>query len=61
MSKIKYCPECKSDKVIKKGMRSRAQKYHCNSCLKWFQSARQTNRKIISIMDQLTFKKTIQI
>ena len=61
MPRIKYCPECKSDKVVKKGMRNRVQKYHCNACLKWFQSGRQSNLKTVSIVDQLTFKKTILI
>ena len=57
----KYCIFCNSTSIIKKGKQSNRQKYYCKTCFKWFQSNKQPNRKTNLIINQLTFKKTIQI
>ena len=60
-SVYKICPNCSSNLVVKNGFQSKRQVYKCKTCGKKFQSKRQPNRKTISIVDKLTFKKTILI
>jgi transposase-like protein len=57
----KHCIFCNSTEVIKKGKQSSRQKYYCKNCNKNFQSKAQNSRKIASVINDLTFKKTIQI
>jgi transposase-like protein len=59
MPKIRYCPKCKSDKIIKKGKQSRRQKYLCKECKNWFQNDTQKGRLADSVVNSLTFKKRL--
>lgn len=60
-STYKNCPDCSSNKIVKNGFQSKRRLFKCNNCNKKFQSKPQKHRKTNSVVDQLTFKKTIQI
>ncbi len=57
----KNCPNCNSNQIIKNGFQSGRRVYKCKNCLKKFQNKKIVSRKNTSILNQLTFKKTIQI
>ena len=60
-SVYKNCPNCSSNQVVKNGFQSNRRVYKCKDCNKKFQSKPQKSRRINSIVNALTFKKTTQI
>ncbi len=58
-SGCKNCPNCGSNQVVKIGFQTGRRRYKCKGCEKKFQSKSQNTRKHNSLMDQLTFKKTL--
>jgi len=60
-STYKNCPKCKSNKIVKIGFQSGRRRFKCKDCNKKFQSEKQKSRQKDSTINQLTFKKTIQI
>jgi transposase-like protein len=60
-SAYKNCPNCSSNEILKIGFQSGRRRFKCKNCNKKFQSKKQTSRRIDSIVDALTFKKTILI
>jgi len=60
-STYKNCPKCSSNKIVKIGFQSGRRRFKCKNCSKKFQSEKQRYRQNESVIDQLTFKKTIVI
>ena len=60
-SGYKNCPKCKSKNVLKNGFQYNRQRYKCKDCKKQFQSNLQPKRNNNSIINQLTFKKSVLI
>jgi transposase-like protein len=60
-STYKNCPYCNSNQVVKNGFQTGRRIYKCKNCGKKFQNKKVVSRKKDSIINALTFKKTIQI
>ena len=60
-STYKNCHKCSSNEIVKIGFQIGIRRYKCKKCNNKFQSKKQLNRNNSSIINQLTFKKTIQI